>query len=198
MAPLWQFLTCTTKLFPDYARQRAFPHVWSLCVEEHFYRLLPVVACLLARAPHARRVAPVIAAGGHGVLVYVERIYNPTWNRLDGLWMSAVRVFRGSWWAALMTRGWLLSLVGGLGMAASLAPDFTSAAGATLAYCLYLTNKQVFYWVDGHADLDGAPVLARKLLAAFAVAGLLHLLIGRPGLARGVRLSHRRQLPVHF
>jgi coenzyme PQQ precursor peptide PqqA len=54
---------------------------------------------------------------------------------------------------------------------------------ATLAYCLYLTNKQVFYWVDVHADLDAAPALARKLLAAFAVAGLLHLLVERPGLA---------------
>ncbi|WP_332878001.1 acyltransferase family protein [Massilia sp. S19_KUP03_FR1] len=260
MAPLWQFLTFTTNLLPDYARQRAFSHAWSLCVEEHFYLLLPAVVWLLARAPDARRVAgcavllliggivlrgwawydavaPAIAAGGDGVLAYVERIYNPTWNRLDGLWMgvvlASVRVFRGRWWTALMARGWLLLLFGALGMAASLALDFTSAAGAmlgfpllsaslacllgavlsdamthwrwpgaravaTLAYCLYLTNKQVFYWVDAHADLDAMPALALKLLAAFVVAGVLHLLVERPGLARGVQVSHRRQLPVHF
>jgi peptidoglycan/LPS O-acetylase OafA/YrhL len=57
MAPLWQFLTFTTNLFPDYARQRAFSHAWSLCLEEHFYLLLPAVVWLLARAPTARRVA---------------------------------------------------------------------------------------------------------------------------------------------
>jgi peptidoglycan/LPS O-acetylase OafA/YrhL len=260
MAPLWQFLTFTTNLFPDYASQRAFSHAWSLCVEEHFYLLLPAVVWLLARAPAARRVAgcavllliggialrgwawhdavaPAIAAGGDGVLAYVERIYNPTWNRLDGLWMgvvlASVRVFRGTWWTALMARGWRLLLLGALGMAASLALDFTSAAGAmlgfpllsaslacllaavlsdamahspwpgartvaTLAYCLYLTNKQVFYWVDAHADLDAMPALALKLLAAFGVAGVLHLLVERPGLARRERVSHCHKLTVHF
>ena len=246
MAPLWQFLTFTTNLFPDYARQRAFSHAWSLCIEEHFYTLLPVLVWLLARAPSARRVAccaglllvggmvlrgwawhngvaPAIAAGGDGVLAYVESIYNPTWNRLDGLWMgvvlAAVRVFRAAWWAALMARGWRLLLLGVLGMAASLALDFTSATGAvlgfpllsaslacllgavlsdamahwrwpgarvvaTLAYCLYLTHKQVFHWIDDEADLAVGPALAVKLAAAFAAAGLLHVLVERPGLSR--------------
>ena len=261
MAPLWQFLTFTTNLFPDYARQRAFSHAWSLCVEEHFYLLLPALVWSLAHAPTARRVAwcagillvggialrgwawydavgPAIAAGGNGVLAYVERIYNPTWNRLDGLWMgvmlAAVKVFRAGWWTALMARGWLVLLLGGLGMTASLALDFTSAAGAmlgfpllsaslacllaavlsdamahwrwpgvrvvaTLAYCLYLTHKQVFHSIEAYAGLDGAPALALKLLAAFAAAGVLHVLVERPGLAqRRATVSRRRNQPVHF
>lgn len=261
MAPLWQFLTFTTNLFPDYARQRAFSHAWSLCVEEHFYLLLPALVWSLAHAPTARRVAwcagillaggialrgwawydavgPAIAAGGNGVLAYVERIYNPTWNRLDGLWigvmLAAVKVFRAGWWTALMARGWLVLVVGALGMTASLALDFTSAAGAmlgfpllsaslacllaavlsdamaqwrwpgarlvaTLAYCLYLTHKQVFHSIEEYAGLDGAPALALKLLAAFAAAGVLHVLVERPGLAqRRATVCRRRNQPVHF
>jgi peptidoglycan/LPS O-acetylase OafA/YrhL len=163
MAPLWQFLTFTTNLFPDYAHQRAFSHAWSLCVEEHFYLVLPVLVWLLARAPTAGRVAwcagvflaggialrgwawqdavaPALAAGGDGVLAYIERIYNPTWNRLDGLWMgvmlAAVQVFRPAWWTALMARAPILLLLGGAGMVASLALDFTSRLGAMVGFPL--------------------------------------------------------------
>ena len=51
MSPLWEFLTFTENLFVDYSRNYAFSHVWSLCVEEHFYLLLPWLVLLLARRP---------------------------------------------------------------------------------------------------------------------------------------------------
>ncbi|MEO7495427.1 MAG: acyltransferase [Massilia sp.] len=140
IAPLWQFLTFTQNLFPDYFRNRALSHIWSLCIEEHFYLLLPPVVWMLARRPRAGRVAAVaiaIFAGGmllrawlwqHQVapfaqirsgegsfiLRFVEKIYNPTWTRLDGLlagvMLATAKGFRPRWWSHLMARGpWLLA-----------------------------------------------------------------------------------------
>lgn len=136
LAPAWQFLSFTANLFPDYLHYRAFSHAWSLCVEEHFYLLLPLAAGLLARRPGVRNTAlfaPAVLVGGmllrawawHAevapyagvsagpdafLLRYVEHIYNPTWARLDGLLAGAVlgalRVFRPRCWAWMMARGW--------------------------------------------------------------------------------------------
>jgi len=46
----------------DYPRNQAFSHAWSLCVEEHFYLVFPLLAAVLARRPSARRFA-VLCAG---------------------------------------------------------------------------------------------------------------------------------------
>jgi peptidoglycan/LPS O-acetylase OafA/YrhL len=43
LPPLWQFLTFTVNLFFVDFSQHAFSHVWSLCVEEHFYLVLPLL-----------------------------------------------------------------------------------------------------------------------------------------------------------
>ncbi|OON64507.1 hypothetical protein B0920_14625 [Massilia sp. KIM] len=147
LAPAWQFLSFTANIFPDYLHYRAFSHAWSLCVEEHFYLLLPLAAGLLARRPSLRKtalfalavllggillrawawqteVAPyaaVSAGPGAFLLRYVEHIYNPTWARLDGLLAGAVlgalRVFRPRCWAWMTARGWPF-LAGGLALVA--------------------------------------------------------------------------------
>lgn len=136
MSPLWEFLTFTENLFVDYGKNQAFSHVWSLCVEEHFYLLLPLVLMAMTRRARMWVVVSVlvglVACGmavrwyelehvlrplavtedGFGVK-YIERIYYPTYSRLDGLLagvgLALVRVFRPGWWAALTRRAnaWL-------------------------------------------------------------------------------------------
>jgi peptidoglycan/LPS O-acetylase OafA/YrhL len=113
MRPVGYFLSFTVNLFPDYQHSRAYSHAWSLCVEEHFYLLLPLALWLLGRGRGRGIVrvllcAAVLVAGGMllrgwlwridvaphllpggdgrlGVIRYIEAIYNPTWTRLDGL-----------------------------------------------------------------------------------------------------------------
>lgn len=149
MQPAWQFLSFTANLFPDYFHARAFSHAWSLCVEEHFYLVLPLVVSFLAWRQAAWKTAAValaILAGGMllrslawyqdvapwlgvasgpdaGVLRYIEHIYNPTWARLDGLLvgavLAAVRLFRPQWWAAMTARSGAFLLVGVAGVAAT-------------------------------------------------------------------------------
>jgi len=149
LAPTWQFLTFTSNLFADYANYRAFSHAWSLCVEEHFYLLLPLAVMALSHRPSLRKSAwccLALLAGGMLVrawawqvqvqpylgvnsgpdwyfLRYIEYIYNPTYARLDGLLagaaLAAVRQFRPGWWTWMTARGWHFLGAGALAVAAA-------------------------------------------------------------------------------
>ena len=137
MSPLWQFLTFTENFFDNYSINQAFSHVWSLCVEEHFYLLLPMLVVLMSRKAAAWKTMALlvlfVALGlgvrsyvyFHGLLPlgrggddfsvrYIERIYYPTYTRLDGLLagvaLALMRIFRPGWWSAILQRAnWLLA-----------------------------------------------------------------------------------------
>ncbi|MFG6466449.1 acyltransferase family protein [Roseateles sp. BYS87W] len=141
LAPLWQFLTFTLNLCIDYAQNQAFSHAWSLCVEEHFYLLFPVLALALNRRATARGVALAGAAvvlGGialrtalwwHGNATqsdrpwFIEDLYYPTWTRLDGLLagvgLAALRVARPALWQRLQAQPGRWAVAGGLLLAAA-------------------------------------------------------------------------------
>lgn len=62
LSPAWQFLTFTENLFVDYAHNQAFSHVWSLCVEEHFYLVLPLLVGGLMLRPSFAKAAVTTGA----------------------------------------------------------------------------------------------------------------------------------------
>ncbi len=120
MQSWWQFATFSMNLLADYPRLQAFSHAWSLCVEEHFYLVFPLLAWAMMRRPSAKAVVAlavfVVVAGVvlRGALWlhysaqptttnwFIERIYFPTWTRLDGLLagvlLAVLRVFRAQAW----------------------------------------------------------------------------------------------------
>ena len=128
MAPAWKFLTFTMN-FGFSFDQRAFSHAWSLCIEEHFYLVLPLITALFMRRPSLKRTVVTIAlivAGGIALRWWLiaqsgedvwPRIYYPTYTRLDGLvagvTLALVVVFRPEWWSRWRERGHAL-LVGGV------------------------------------------------------------------------------------
>lgn len=138
LSPSWQFLTFTENLRIDYLHDQAFSHVWSLCVEEHFYLVLPLLVLVLMRKPRfGKAVAVAVTILLFGILIrawvyhfqiqpfigddmfgvyYIEKIYYPTYTRLDGLLMGVVlatiKTFRPVWWSNLMARGYLLLATG--------------------------------------------------------------------------------------
>ncbi|MCE4536650.1 acyltransferase [Pelomonas sp. P7] len=139
LAPWWQFTSFTLNLLIDYGSSPAFSHAWSLCVEEHFYLVFPLLAGAMAGRATARGVAALALAlvlGGialrtgvwlHDAALqpernwFIEDIYYPTWMRLDGLLvgvvLAALRAWRPTVWARLQARStWLL--FAGLALAA--------------------------------------------------------------------------------
>ena len=135
----WQFASFTLNLLIDYGHNPAFSHAWSLCVEEHFYLLFPLLAWWATRRPSATRfigLCALLVLGGialragvwlHNDAIqpqrpwFIEDIYYPTWTRLDGLlvgvMLAALRVYRPQLWARLQARSTTL-LLAGLGFAA--------------------------------------------------------------------------------
>jgi peptidoglycan/LPS O-acetylase OafA/YrhL len=103
LEPWWKFATFIVNLSSHYTHNQAFSHAWSLCVEEHFYICFPLLAWGLTRRLSARGfvilVLTVVVLGiavrtatwlhDHQVVAvrnwFIEDIYFPTWNRLDGL-----------------------------------------------------------------------------------------------------------------
>jgi peptidoglycan/LPS O-acetylase OafA/YrhL len=124
--PVWKFLTFTENFFFD-SHNRSFSHVWSLCVEEHFYLVLPLLVAGMMLRPSMRRTVGLIAAivlGGVALRWYAmvhdwdfyKAVYYPTYMRLDGLVagvsLALVRVFRPAWWGAMKERGHATAVAG--------------------------------------------------------------------------------------
>ena len=133
----WQYASFTWNLLLlGYPKSRAFSHVWSLCVEEHFYLIFPVLLLLLMRKPSVWKTAlsvSLVISGGVAIrawllyfvvkpadeqqgLMMMKYIYYPTYSRLDGLVvgvsLAVVRTFRRHWWSRFTKHGPTLSLLG--------------------------------------------------------------------------------------
>jgi len=107
LPPLWKFLTFTQNFGFDIKNFGTFSHVWSLCVEEHFYLFFPIVLITLIHFKAERKGILLLiilfvlgfAARLYSWYGYIEPhtgnddywvtwykfMYYPTYNRLDGL-----------------------------------------------------------------------------------------------------------------
>ena len=139
LPPLWELITFTQNLFANISSDHAFSHVWSLCVEEHFYLLFPLIVLPMMLRPSLNKTLTVIGAlvlvgmcirglflfqllrpladsGKSFGLAYMRRIYYPTYSRLDGLLagvaLGLVKTFRPAGWRALTRRGHALLAAG--------------------------------------------------------------------------------------
>ncbi|MBI3234854.1 MAG: acyltransferase [Bacteroidetes bacterium] len=110
LPPLWKFLTFTQNLGLNLKDFGTFSHGWSLCVEEHFYLLLPIILILLQSTKLIKKSYWLLITlflfgfairiysynqlyvpnieDGNSWLYWYKYIYYPTYNRLDGLLMG--------------------------------------------------------------------------------------------------------------
>jgi peptidoglycan/LPS O-acetylase OafA/YrhL len=123
LAPLWKMFTFTQNFDQNIAVYGTFSHAWSLCVEEQFYLLLPLILILIFYSKRVQRAGWLIPAvflltgllrwiSWHFLLKPVQDnesfgtdwykwIYYPTYTRLDGLitgvGIAAIYQFRPAW-----------------------------------------------------------------------------------------------------
>jgi peptidoglycan/LPS O-acetylase OafA/YrhL len=97
MAAPWRFLTFTQNFGLAYGQ--TFTHSWSLCIEEQFYLLLPLVVLALARTGSSPRLAWSLLIGGiaagmatraaayalHGHDAFMAEVYYSSFCRADEL-----------------------------------------------------------------------------------------------------------------
>lgn len=185
MEPWWKFVTFTMNLSIDYLQNTAFSHAWSLCVEEHFYWVFPLLAVWLTRRPAIWKFAGLAAllvligiaarsaAWLHNATIdpqmdarnwFVEDIYYPTWARLDGLLcgvaLAVWKTFRPDHWTRAQRHA-NLALLAGLAVLA-------------LAFWLFADRTGLL------ANAIGWPVLSLGLaLLVFAGAGRNGIVGGR-------------------
>ena len=214
----WQFATFTENLLIDYGKNQAFSHAWSLCVEEHFYLVLPLLVLPLMRKPAAWKVytlLTLVLLAGVGMRAYVlihvlrplgpdsdrfgttfiEAMYYPTYVRLDGLLagvaLACMRTFRPRWWSALMQRGHTLAAAG-IAIVAFVgwcAPTrFQSVTGLAVFADLF---SYPLLGV-GFALLTASALSENGLLARWQVPGAKLIAL----LAFGLYLTHKEA--VHF
>lgn len=131
LPPLWKLLTFTQNFGLNIQDFGTFSHGWSLCVEEHFYFLLPIVLIFLQSTNLFRKsywVLVVFFLFGFAIRFYSwenlylpninkdnawlfwhKFIYYPTYNRLDGLLIgvsiAAIYQFLPNFWDKLSKFG---------------------------------------------------------------------------------------------
>ncbi|MGH1518005.1 acyltransferase family protein [Chryseobacterium sp. JK1] len=108
LSPLWKFMTFTQNYGLDVIKRGTFSHAWSLCIEEQFYLVLPVILIVLARIKLLKYLVVLIVCvvlfsiisrvvmwneyiiptnkeSSDFWLLWYMKIYYPTHTRLDGL-----------------------------------------------------------------------------------------------------------------
>jgi peptidoglycan/LPS O-acetylase OafA/YrhL len=134
LPPLWKYLTFTQNLGLNIAEYGTFSHAWSLCVEEHFYLLLPLVLLALTATGFLKKgywILPALFVLGFFIrylgwdlyqqhaedegswAYWYQYVYYPSYNRLDGLLIgvsiAVVYHFAPRTWTKISQRGnWIL------------------------------------------------------------------------------------------
>lgn len=141
MPPLWKFLTFTQNFGLDVLHGKSFSHAWSLCIEEQFYLLLPITIIAIFLLKMQRKamfvIVGLIIAGfvlryyswhhyvqpyldnGDGLKVnlgFLEKIYYPSYNRMDGLLIgltiAIIFNYKPRWVNFISSRGNYILLLG--------------------------------------------------------------------------------------
>jgi peptidoglycan/LPS O-acetylase OafA/YrhL len=205
--PWWRFLSFTQNL--GLQGGTAFSHAWSLCVEEQFYLVLPLVLAAGARLALGRRhgwtLLALLAALGvaaRGVLWhrvdpaaggdpagFMPLIYYSTLTRFDeflpGIAIALLKNFHPEAWSRAMAHGRLLLALGLAGALAVLARFYVEDALPVFGFFTITFGYSLLAWSFG-----------LLVLAALSPATALHR-VRVPGAGRialwsySIYLSHK-------
>lgn len=187
-ASIWEFLTFTQNL--GLRPGQTFTHSWSLCIEEQFYIILPIVALLLVNFKKSLTLAWAVIAGAivagmifrgvtwldHGGSAmsgndYYQHIYYSSFARFDellpGIAIAMLKNFHSEKYQNILRRGNVLFLSG------------MSMVGIVL-YLFYNFFDNSEYGFGFLMSTFGYPLLATSFailtLSALSTTSILHKL----------------------
>ncbi|MFZ6679900.1 acyltransferase family protein [Undibacterium sp. Tian12W] len=175
---IWQFLTFTQNIGLEYGQ--TFTHSWSLCIEEQFYLILPIVSLILIRLKSPLWLAwgLLIAAIGGGMLfrgmafmdghpAFDAQVYYSSFGRFDellpGVAIAMLKNFHTGLYDRLMRHGQAIFITGLL------------AAGGVL-YCISNSDYNKLLIVNSLGFSAIAISFAILTLAALSPNSYLHRL----------------------
>lgn len=184
-APLWSFLTFTQNL--DLRAGETFTHSWSLCIEEQFYLIFPVIALLIAYAKRSVTLGWVAIIGAMLFAIglrtlrsfnwyedgqpaipiqpFMEHIYYFSLTRFDellpGVAIALLKNFHPDTYSKILRRGNLLLILG-----------LASVSAMFYVYYHYPYGTSLLVVSVGYSLL--AISFAALVLAALSPNSLLH------------------------
>ncbi len=162
--PLWRFLTFTCNFSMNTTLYGTMTQSWSLCVEEHFYLVLPILIWLIFRLRLQRHVPwmllgllPIAWAirlqvwhtqieplrSTYSYSAYLEHMYFPTYTHFDGLiigvllaWISTLK--HSFWERLLALHRWIFpASILTLALGIWLIQDIDSFSASLFAYSVF-------------------------------------------------------------
>jgi peptidoglycan/LPS O-acetylase OafA/YrhL len=207
--PLWAFLTFTQ----NYQLQpgTAFSHAWSLCIEEQFYLVLPLVVVLALRVGTRRTQAWLFMGGllacgvlARGVLWsqygredfgaiegFYPHIYYATLCRFDeflpGIAVAMVRNFHPQLWEKVMQAGRLTFVTGVLAVLAALYGVYHCYSIDGYGYGFFMSVFGYSLIAMAFSILVVSALSARSPLHGVRIPGAYHLAVW----SYSIYLSHK-------
>src|ERR1700760_3663745 len=71
LPPLWKMITFTQNFGLDLSKTGAFSHAWSLCIEEQFYLILPLLLLAFNSRKKAAWLLPALFLFGFAIRSYI-------------------------------------------------------------------------------------------------------------------------------
>ncbi|MEH3114346.1 acyltransferase family protein [Pedobacter terrae] len=185
LPPLWKFLSFTQNYGLDVINHGTFSHAWSLCIEEQFYLVLPILLLFLIRLKQMKYLKIIIILllistfvlrifSWHAYVLpnletpdfwkkWYMNIYYPTHTRLDGLAIGVLigALFQASTFKMMINRnGNLLLFIGTIATTFSLwfCNDFYSQHASLFGFTLVAVS----YGILVTGAISGNSFLSRK------------------------------------